>query len=77
MLTRLTRLSGSRLLNFDLIERVDGIREYRGAVIAESAWMGAASDAASANPSARRLVDVPDSLTGTPTPSSKLEGGDR
>ena len=73
----LTRLSGSRSLDFDLIERVDDIREDRGAVIAESAGTGATSDAASANPSARRLVAVPDSLTGTPTPSSKLEEGDR
>lgn len=73
----LTRLSGVRSLNDDLIERVDSIREYRGAVIAESARMGAASDAASANPSARRPVAVPDSLTGAPTPSGKFEEGDR
>jgi flagellar protein FlbD len=62
---------------------VDAIREYRGAVIAESARMGAASDAASANPPARRLVAVPDGPAVLPAvavvtaPAPHLEEGDR
>ena len=64
---------------------VDAIREYRGAVIAESARMGAASDAASANPPARRLVAVPDEPSTRPQAqvahasqaAAHLEEGDR
>lgn len=57
---------------------VDAIREYRGAVIAESARMGVASDCpsealAAANPPARRLVAVPDE----PTSSTRLDRDDR
>jgi flagellar protein FlbD len=44
----------------DLRSVVDAIREYSGAVIAESARMAGSEDVLSTNPPARRLVAVPD-----------------
>ena len=59
--TVITLVDGTKyVVREPLAAVVDSIREYRGAVIAESARMGAGSDAASANPPARRLVAVPD-----------------
>ncbi len=59
--TVITLVDGTKyVVREPLADVVDSIREYRGAVIAESARMGAGSDAASANPPARRLVAVPD-----------------
>ena len=59
--TVITLVDGTKyVVREPLADVVDAIREYRGAVIAESARMGAGSDAASANPPARRLVAVPD-----------------
>jgi flagellar protein FlbD len=63
--TVITLVDGTKyVVSEGLSEVVDSIRSYRGAVIAESARMGAASDAISANPPARRLVAVPDDPTG-------------
>jgi flagellar protein FlbD len=59
--TVITLVDGTKyVVREPLTDVVDAIREYRGAVIAESARMGAGSDGASANPPARRLVAVPD-----------------
>ena len=59
--TVITLVDGTKyVVREPLRDVVDAIREYRGAVIAESARMGAVSDAAAANPPARRLVAVPD-----------------
>ncbi len=59
--TVITLVDGTKyVVREPLADVVDAIREYRGAVIAESARMGAASDVLSANPPARRLVAVPD-----------------
>jgi flagellar protein FlbD len=86
--TVITLVDGTKyVVREPLRDVVDAIREYRGAVIAESARMGAASDVASANPPARRLVAVPDDPTdlpdlplahAAPVPATQLEdGGER
>ena len=59
--TVITLVDGTKyVVSEPLPDVVTAIREYRGAVIAESARMGAPTDAASANPPARRLVAVPE-----------------
>jgi flagellar protein FlbD len=59
--TVITLVDGTKyVVREHLADVVDAIREYRGAVIAESARMGSASDAIAANPPSRRLVAVPD-----------------
>jgi flagellar protein FlbD len=85
--TVITLVDGTKyVVSEPLAHVVAAIREYRGAVIAESARMGAASDVLSANPPARRLVAVPDDLDDrsvpqvAPLPSAskaQLEDGDR
>ena len=74
--TVITLVDGTKyVVTEPLAEVVDAIREYRGAVIAESARMGVGPslDIAAANPPARRLAAVPDD----PIPSHQLEEGDR
>jgi flagellar protein FlbD len=59
--TVITLVDGTKyVVREDLRSVVDSIREYRGAVIAESARMAGADEVVSANPPARRLVAVPD-----------------
>jgi flagellar protein FlbD len=62
--TVITLVDGTKyVVTEPLLAVVTAIREYRGAVIAESARMAGAGDVLSANPPARRLVAVPDSRT--------------
>lgn len=62
--TVITLVDGTKYVVCEsLREVVDAIREYRGAVIAESSRMGHAEDIVAANPPARRLVAVPDGFT--------------
>ena len=83
--TVITLVDGTKyVVRESLGQVVDGIREYRGAVIAESARIGAGSDVPSAEPPGRRLVAVPDGPGGerhlTPLPKNagtSLEEGDR
>ena len=85
--TVITLVDGTKyVVSEPLRDVVDAIREYRGAVIAESARMGAASDVASANPPARRLVAVPDDPNDLPdlprasaasASAAQLEEGER
>ena len=61
--TVITLVDGTKyVVREDLVSVVDAIREYRGAVIAESARMAGAEDILASNPPARRLVAVPDPL---------------
>ena len=58
--TVITLVDGTKyVVREELREVVDAIREYRGAVIAESARMANSDDVLSTNPPARRLVAVP------------------
>jgi flagellar protein FlbD len=86
--TVITLVDGTKyVVSEPLRDVVDAIREYRGAVIAESARMGAGAEVATANPPARRLVAVPDDpadladlpmASTAPVPSPQLEdGGER
>lgn len=85
--TVITLVDGTKYVVSEPLDAVvDSIRRYRGAVIAESARMGASSDAVSANPPARRLVVVPDDHEDRPVtqvaplphlPAAPLEEGDR
>ena len=62
--TVITLVDGTKyVVTEPLLDVVTAIREYRGAVIAESARMAGPADVLSANPPARRLVAVPDSRT--------------
>ena len=62
--TVITLVDGTKyVVTEPLLAVVTAIREYRGAVIAESARMAGPADVLSANPPARRLVAVPDSRT--------------
>jgi flagellar protein FlbD len=62
--TVITLVDGTKyVVSEGLAEVVDAIREYRGAVIAESARMTSREEALAANPPARRLAAVPDSPT--------------
>ncbi len=77
--TVITLVDGTKyVVSESLRQVVDEIRDYRGAVIAESARMAAdADDAAAANPPARRLVAVPDRFgLVTPTRSGKQTNGE-
>ncbi len=61
--TVITLVDGTKyVVTEGLAAVVDAIREYRGAVIAESARMTSRDDALVSNPPARRLAAVPDSL---------------
>ena len=61
--TVITLVDGTKyVVTEGLAEVVDAIREYRGAVIAESARMTSQEEALASNPPARRLAAVPDSL---------------
>jgi flagellar protein FlbD len=58
--TVITLVDGTKyVVREELREVVDAIREYRGAVIAESARMANGDDVLATNPPARRLVAVP------------------
>jgi flagellar protein FlbD len=62
--TVITLVDGTKyVVSEGLAEVVNAIREYRGAVIAESARMTSREEALAANPPARRLAAVPDSPT--------------
>ncbi len=59
--TVITLVDGTKyVVSEGLREVVTMIREYRGAVIAESARMAHRDEVVAANPPARRLVAVPD-----------------
>lgn len=59
--TVITLVDGTKYVVCETLTAVvDSIREYRGAVIAESARLSPQFDTLSANPPARRLVAVPD-----------------
>ena len=61
--TVITLVDGTKyVVSEDLRSVVDAIREYRGAVIAESARLAGAEEVLPTNPPARRLVAVPDPL---------------
>ncbi len=65
--TVITLVDGTKyVVTEQLRDVVDAIREYRGAVIAESARMAGAEETVALNPPARRLAVVPDSRTDTP-----------
>ena len=77
--TVITLVDGTKyVVREPLAEVVDAIREYRGAVIAESARIGAGPEVVAANPPARRLVAVPDDPTGevAQLPTSSAPGGE-
>ena len=61
--TVITLVDGTKYVVCEQLPHVvDAIREYRGAVIAESARIAGREEAVAANPPARRLAAVPDSL---------------